>query len=186
MIPIPPAAVSSVGCPPTAHLAHLWNPRVSPEATSADASHQPEVRGTLNLDVGMLDERHARAKGSMLPMDRFPRRGESTPTRSLLDLMLSARLHASDAREETTMTTTSLLEAAFAHHVWATIGLIYSCEVLSSQQLQHVVPGTRGPNSIETLAHLVRRRHVGPRHPRGTEPGRCRGSGPRTRSDPVG
>ncbi len=52
------------------------------------------------------------------------------------------------------MTTTSLLEAALAHHAWATIELIDSCEVLSPQQLQYVAPGTRGP-IIETLAHLV-------------------------------
>jgi uncharacterized damage-inducible protein DinB len=52
------------------------------------------------------------------------------------------------------MTTSSLLEAAFAHHVWATIGLIDACKELSPEQLQHVVPGTRGP-IIETLAHIV-------------------------------
>ena len=52
------------------------------------------------------------------------------------------------------MTSTSLLEAAFSHHVWATVRLIDACEELSSDQLQHVVPGTRGP-IIETLAHIV-------------------------------
>jgi uncharacterized damage-inducible protein DinB len=52
------------------------------------------------------------------------------------------------------MTATSLLEAAFAHHVWATIRLIDSCEDLPPQHLRHVVPGTRGP-IIETLAHIV-------------------------------
>ena len=52
------------------------------------------------------------------------------------------------------MTSTSLLEAAFAHHAWATIRLVDSCEDLSPQQLRHVVPGTRGP-IIETLAHII-------------------------------
>jgi len=52
------------------------------------------------------------------------------------------------------MTDTSLLDAAFAHHVWATVTLIDSCGQLSPQQLQHVVPGTRGP-IVETLAHIV-------------------------------
>jgi uncharacterized damage-inducible protein DinB len=52
------------------------------------------------------------------------------------------------------MTATSVLEAAFAHHAWATITLIEACQDLSSDQLQHVVPGTRGP-IIQTLAHIV-------------------------------
>ena len=52
------------------------------------------------------------------------------------------------------MTTRSLFEAAFAHHVWATIRLIDSCEDLSPQHLTHAVPGTRGP-IVETLAHIV-------------------------------
>jgi uncharacterized damage-inducible protein DinB len=52
------------------------------------------------------------------------------------------------------MTNTSLLEAAFAHHAWATITLIDACQDLSPQQLQHVVPGTRGP-IVDTLAHIV-------------------------------
>jgi uncharacterized damage-inducible protein DinB len=52
------------------------------------------------------------------------------------------------------MTTTSLLEDAFAHHVWATVRLIDACADLTAQQLQHVVPGTRGP-IIGTLAHVV-------------------------------
>jgi uncharacterized damage-inducible protein DinB len=52
------------------------------------------------------------------------------------------------------MTNTSLLEAAFAHHKWATITLIEACQDLSPQQLQHVVPGTRGP-IVDTLAHIV-------------------------------
>jgi uncharacterized damage-inducible protein DinB len=52
------------------------------------------------------------------------------------------------------MTTPSPLEDAFEHHVWATIKLIDACQDLSPQQLQHVVPGTRGP-ILETLAHVV-------------------------------
>jgi uncharacterized damage-inducible protein DinB len=52
------------------------------------------------------------------------------------------------------MPSTSLLQAAFAHHVWATIWLIDACEELSDEQLQHTVPGTRGP-IIQTLAHVV-------------------------------
>ena len=52
------------------------------------------------------------------------------------------------------MPSTSLLEAAFAHHVWATIRPIDTCEDLSPQHRQHMVPGTRGP-IIETLAHIV-------------------------------
>jgi uncharacterized damage-inducible protein DinB len=52
------------------------------------------------------------------------------------------------------MMNTSLLEAAFAHHAWATITLIDACQDLSPQRLQHVVPGTRGP-IVDTLAHIV-------------------------------
>ena len=52
------------------------------------------------------------------------------------------------------MNDSSLLDAAFTHHVWATIALIDSSAELSPQDLQHVVPGTRGP-IIETLAHIV-------------------------------
>jgi uncharacterized damage-inducible protein DinB len=49
---------------------------------------------------------------------------------------------------------TTLLDDAFAHHVWATLALIDACEQLSPEQLQHTVPGTRGP-LIDTLVHLV-------------------------------
>ena len=52
------------------------------------------------------------------------------------------------------MTATSWLQDAFAHHVWATIRLIDSCQDLPQQHLRHEVPGTRGP-IIETLAHIV-------------------------------
>jgi uncharacterized damage-inducible protein DinB len=48
----------------------------------------------------------------------------------------------------------SLLEAAFEHHVWATIRLIDVCLGLTSEQLETVVPGTRGPIH-ETLRHIV-------------------------------
>ena len=48
----------------------------------------------------------------------------------------------------------SLLEAAFAHHVWATSRLIDACLDLSVEDLETSVLGTRGP-IIETLRHLV-------------------------------
>ena len=50
--------------------------------------------------------------------------------------------------------TTSLLDAAFAHHAWATMRLIDACEELPPEQLRYALPGTRGP-IIETLAHIV-------------------------------
>lgn len=49
---------------------------------------------------------------------------------------------------------TSLLEAAFAHHVWATSRLIDACLDLSDEKLETSVHGTRGP-LLETLRHLV-------------------------------
>jgi uncharacterized damage-inducible protein DinB len=49
---------------------------------------------------------------------------------------------------------TSLLEAAFAHHVWATSRLIEACLDLSVEDLETSVLGTRGP-MLETLRHLV-------------------------------
>lgn len=49
----------------------------------------------------------------------------------------------------------SLLEAAFAHHVWATLRVIDTCLDLSSKELQTSVVGTRGP-ILETLRHFVR------------------------------
>lgn len=48
----------------------------------------------------------------------------------------------------------SFLEPAFAHHVWATLRVIDACLDLSAEELQTSVPGTRGP-MIETLHHLV-------------------------------
>ena len=49
---------------------------------------------------------------------------------------------------------TSLLDDAFAHHVWATERLIDSCAQLVPDQLRAPAPGTYGP-IIATLAHLV-------------------------------
>jgi uncharacterized damage-inducible protein DinB len=49
----------------------------------------------------------------------------------------------------------SLLEDAFAHHLWATLRLVDACLPLSPQQLETAVPGTYG-SIIETLRHLVR------------------------------
>jgi uncharacterized damage-inducible protein DinB len=48
----------------------------------------------------------------------------------------------------------SLLDAAFAHHVWATTRLIDACLDLSDEELETSVLGTRGP-MLETLRHLV-------------------------------
>ena len=48
----------------------------------------------------------------------------------------------------------SLLEAAFAHHVWATLRLIDACRDLTAEQLATDAAGTRGP-ILETLRHLV-------------------------------
>lgn len=48
----------------------------------------------------------------------------------------------------------SLLEAAFAHHVWATSRVIDACLDLSVEELETSVLGTRGP-MLETLRHLV-------------------------------
>jgi uncharacterized damage-inducible protein DinB len=49
----------------------------------------------------------------------------------------------------------SILEPAFAHHVWATLHVIDACLDLSAEQLETSVPGTRGP-MLETLRHIVR------------------------------
>ena len=48
----------------------------------------------------------------------------------------------------------SILEAAFAHHVWATTRVIDACLDLGDEQLATSVPGTRGP-MLDTLRHLV-------------------------------
>jgi uncharacterized damage-inducible protein DinB len=49
---------------------------------------------------------------------------------------------------------TSLLDDAFAHHVWATVTLIDACLPLTPAQLATSVPGTYG-SIIQTLRHLV-------------------------------
>ena len=48
----------------------------------------------------------------------------------------------------------SLLEDAFAHHVWATLRLLDTCLTLSPEQLGTAVPGTYG-SILETARHLV-------------------------------
>jgi uncharacterized damage-inducible protein DinB len=48
----------------------------------------------------------------------------------------------------------SLLDDAFAHHVWATLRLIDACLPLTPGQLEAVVPGTYG-SILETTRHLV-------------------------------
>ncbi len=49
---------------------------------------------------------------------------------------------------------TSLLDDAFAHHIWATERLIDACATLTREQLLTPVPGTYGP-IMATLTHLV-------------------------------
>ena len=48
----------------------------------------------------------------------------------------------------------SLLDDAFAHHVWATLRLIDACLPLTREQLEASVPGTYG-SILETIRHLV-------------------------------
>jgi uncharacterized damage-inducible protein DinB len=48
----------------------------------------------------------------------------------------------------------SLLETAFAHHIWATLRVIDACLGLSAGELETNVPGTRGP-MLDTLRHVV-------------------------------
>ena len=48
----------------------------------------------------------------------------------------------------------SLLDDAFAHHVWATLRLIDACQTLTQEQLDAPVPGTYG-SILETMRHLV-------------------------------
>lgn len=50
--------------------------------------------------------------------------------------------------------TRSLLDDAFAHHVWATLRLLDTCLALSPEQLATGVPGTFG-SILETVRHLV-------------------------------
>ncbi len=48
----------------------------------------------------------------------------------------------------------SLLDDAFAHHIWATERVIDECAALSPEQLRTPAPGTYG-SIIDTLRHLV-------------------------------
>ena len=48
----------------------------------------------------------------------------------------------------------SVLEDAFAHHVWATLRLVDACLPLSPEQLATAVPGTYG-SILATMRHLV-------------------------------
>ena len=48
----------------------------------------------------------------------------------------------------------SLLEDAFAHHVWATLQLLDACVALRPEQLESAVPGTYG-SILQTARHLV-------------------------------
>jgi uncharacterized damage-inducible protein DinB len=48
----------------------------------------------------------------------------------------------------------SLLDEAFAHHVWATLRLIDTCMTLTPEQLNAPVPGTYG-SILETVRHSV-------------------------------
>lgn len=50
--------------------------------------------------------------------------------------------------------TKSLLDDAFAHHVWATLRVVDACSQLTPEQLETTVPGTYG-SIIETLRHTV-------------------------------
>ncbi len=50
--------------------------------------------------------------------------------------------------------TASLLDDAFAHHVWATGRLIDECAALTPEQLSTPAPGTYG-SILETFRHLV-------------------------------
>ena len=47
-----------------------------------------------------------------------------------------------------------VLQDAFGHHVWATLGLMDVCLELSAEQLETSVPGTYG-SILDTMRHLV-------------------------------
>ncbi len=51
--------------------------------------------------------------------------------------------------------TASVLNDAFAHHIWATERLLDECSALTPDELQTSAPGTYG-SIIDTLGHLVR------------------------------
>lgn len=48
----------------------------------------------------------------------------------------------------------SLLDEAFAHHVWASLRLIDACAALTDEQLETNVPGTYG-SILDTVRHVV-------------------------------
>ena len=48
----------------------------------------------------------------------------------------------------------SLMDDAFAHHVWATLRLMDACALLGAQQLGTAAPGTYG-SILDTMRHLV-------------------------------
>jgi uncharacterized damage-inducible protein DinB len=48
----------------------------------------------------------------------------------------------------------SLLDDAFAHHVWASVRILDACLELSPEQLETAVPGTYG-SILDTARHLV-------------------------------
>ncbi|CAN5717708.1 hypothetical protein BH18ACT17_BH18ACT17_04090 [soil metagenome] len=48
----------------------------------------------------------------------------------------------------------SLLEVAFAHHVWATLRVVDACLDLSAEEIDTNVTGTRGP-ILDTVRHVV-------------------------------
>jgi uncharacterized damage-inducible protein DinB len=50
--------------------------------------------------------------------------------------------------------TRSLLDDAFAHHVWASLRVLDACSSLTPKQLETAVPGTYG-SIMATLRHLV-------------------------------
>jgi uncharacterized damage-inducible protein DinB len=48
----------------------------------------------------------------------------------------------------------TLLDDAFAHHVWATLRVFDALDALSPQQLETAVPGTYG-SILDTMRHIV-------------------------------
>jgi uncharacterized damage-inducible protein DinB len=50
--------------------------------------------------------------------------------------------------------TRSLLDDAFAHHVWASVRILDTCMALDDEQLDTTVPGTYG-SILDTARHLV-------------------------------
>ena len=50
--------------------------------------------------------------------------------------------------------TTSLMNDAFGHHVWATLRLLDACDSLTTEQLTSGLPGTYG-SILDTVRHLV-------------------------------